>query len=85
MGHYSGRATISDGVNEGVFVVEIHTRPGENAIGVAWHVNIQGQMPHELRFPAAKALSVRLADGRHGVGTLVDPHLIRGAGKSPLA
>ncbi len=84
MANYSGPATISDGANEGVFEVEIHTRPGENRTDFAWHVNIQGRLPHDLRFPSGKALSVQLADGRQGVGTLVDPRLIRGAGASPF-
>jgi hypothetical protein len=83
MGHFSGPATISDGVNESTLDVEIHTRPGENATVAAWHVNIRGPLPRELRSPSGKTLSVLLADGRQGVGTLVDPHLIRGAGEPP--
>lgn len=85
MGHFLESATISDGVNEKVFEVEIFTRPGENALVTAWHVQIQGQVPHELRFPSGKTVSVRLADGREGVGTLVDPHLIRGVGQPPCS
>ena len=81
--HFSGRATISDGVTEGVFDIEIHTRHGENATVAAWHVNIQGRLPQEMRVPYGKALSVQLADGRQGVGTLVDPNLIRGVGNPP--
>lgn len=83
MGHFAGRATISDGVNESVFDIEIHTRHSENATAAAWHVNIRGRLSHELRVPAGKTLSVRLADGRQGVGTLVDPNLIRGVGNPP--
>lgn len=82
-GGYAGPATISDGVVTSIHDVEIHTTPGENAKFAAWHVNIAGTMPHELRTPHEKALSVLLPDGRRGVGTLVDPHLIRGAGEPP--
>jgi hypothetical protein len=83
MGHYSGPATISDGLMTSSHDVEIHNTPRENAKLAAWHVNIKGTMPHELRTPHEKALSVLLPDGRRGVGTLVDPHLIRGAGEPP--
>lgn len=85
MGHYSGPATISDGVHESTLDVEIHTRPGENATVAAWHVNIRGRLPRELRFSLGKALSVVLADGSQGVGTLVDPRLIRGVGEPPCS
>jgi hypothetical protein len=83
VGHHAGPATISDGVHESVLDVEIHTRPAENASVAAWHVTIRGRLPQELRVPYGKALSVVLADGSRGVGTLVDPHLIRGAGEPP--
>lgn len=74
-GDYAGPATISDGVVTSIHDVEIHTTPRENVKFAAWHVNIAGTMPHELRTPQEKALSVLLPDGRRGVGTLVDPHL----------
>ncbi len=83
MGRHVGLATISDGVYERVLEVEIHTRPAEHAKAAAWHVTFRGKLPHQLRFPYGKALSVVLADGGRGVGTLVDPHVIRGAGQSP--
>ena len=83
MGHYAGPATISDGVNESVHDVEVHSTRRENARAPAWHVNIAGKVPHELRTPHDKPLLVLLPGGRSGVGTLVDPHLIRGAGESP--
>ena len=83
MGHHVGLATISDGVNESVLEVEIHTSPGQNASVAAWHVTIRGSLPQQLRVPYGKALSVVLADGSRGVGTLVDAHLIRGAGEPP--
>lgn len=82
-GGYAGPATISDGVASSVRDVELHITPGENAKVGAWHVRVAGLLPHELRTPHDKALSVLLPDGRRGVGTLVDPHLIRGAGEPP--
>ena len=84
MGHYCGPATLSDGVDECRHNVEVHTRPGEDGIVAAWHVVIEGRLPRELRFPYGKALSVLLSDGTRGVGTLVDPQLIRGAGEPPF-
>jgi len=83
MGHYAGLATISDGVVTSVHDVEVHTTPSGNAKVAAWHVRIAGTLPRELRLPHEKAFSVLLPDGRRGVGTLVDPHLIRGAGEPP--
>lgn len=83
MGHFAGPATISDGVHESTLDVEIHTRPGKHAIAAAWHVTIRGPLPRELRSPFGKTLAVLLGDGSRGVGTLVDPHLIRGAGEPP--
>ncbi len=84
MGHFVGPATISDGVQESLVEVEIHSSPDKNATDEAWHVNIKGLLPKDLRLPCGKTLSVRLADGRQGVGTLVDPGLIRGAGEPPV-
>lgn len=81
--YHLGPATISDGVHECVLDVEIHTMAGRDASIPAWHVRIRGHMPHELRFPHGKALSVVVDGGERGVGTLVDPHLIRGAGAPP--
>ncbi len=83
MGHYHGPVTLSDGVNQSLHNVEIHSTPGDNANVAAWHVNIEGRLSVELRSPYGKALSVLLPSGTLGVGTLVDPHLIRGAGESP--
>ena len=80
---YAGPATISDGVASSVHDIELHITRGENAKVGAWHVRIAGSLPHELRTPHPKALSVLPPDGRRGVGTLVDPHLIRGAGEPP--
>lgn len=85
VGHHIGLATISDGVCESILEVEIHTRPGQAGTVAAWHVTIRGKLPHQLRSPHGKALSVVLADGSRGVGTLVDPHVIRGAGEPPCA
>lgn len=83
MTHYAGPATISDGVHDSTLDVEIHIRPGKNAVVAAWHVTIRGRLPQELRSPFGKALSVILANGSRGVGTLIDPLLIRGAGEPP--
>ena len=81
--HYSGPATISDGVIESLHDVEIHTRTREHRRAAAWHAIISGRLPAELRSPHGKTLSVRLPNGRQGVGVLVDPHLVRGAGEPP--
>ena len=81
--HDRGPATISDGMAESSHDVEIHTTVGRNAITAAWHVVIEGKLPKELRSPHGKTLSVRTASGGQGVGTLVDPSLIRGAGEPP--
>lgn len=81
--HYSGPATISDGVAESRHTVQIHVRTGRNAVTPAWHVVIEDKLPRELRSPHGKALYVRIGDGVQGVGTLVDPRLIRGAGEPP--
>lgn len=81
--HYCGPAMISDGVAEGSHDIEIHTRPGQNAIAGAWHVIIKDKLSRELRSPHGKTVSVRIASGGQGVGTLVDPRLIRGAGEPP--
>lgn len=83
MGHYVGLATISDGTHESDHDVELHTRPAANASTAAWHVTIRGTLPHQLRVPHGKAVSVVLEGGGRGVGTLVDPHLIRGVGEAP--
>lgn len=82
---YCGPATISDGVIESSHNVEMHIRIGANAISPAWHVVIDDQLPRELRSPHGKTLSVRIAGGVPGVGTLVDPRLIRGVGQPPTA
>ena len=84
MGHYCGPATISDGVSESLHDVEIHTMPAQRATAAAWHVVIAGRLPHELRIPNGKTLSVLLENGAKGVGTLVDPQVIRGAGDPPV-
>ncbi|MGH1490773.1 MAG: hypothetical protein ACRBK7_15510 [Acidimicrobiales bacterium] len=65
--------------------IEIHIRPGSNAIAAAWHVIIKDKLPNELRSPHGKTVSVRLESGGQGVGILVDPRLIRGAGEPPPA
>ena len=83
MGHYAGPVTISDGVNESSHDVEVHATRRRNAGVAAWHVVITGRLPADLRAPSGKTVSVLLPDGRRGVGTLVDPHLIRGAGEPP--
>jgi hypothetical protein len=83
MEHYSGEVTISDGTHESTFDVEIHTRQAENSAVAAWHVIVQGHLPPDLRIPPGKALAVVLPDGSRGVGTLVDPHIIRGVGEPP--
>ncbi len=82
-GHYSGPATISDGAAESSHNIEIYIRTGQNAVSAAWHVIIKNGLPRELRSPCGKTLSVRIASGRRGVGTVVDPRLIRGVGKPP--
>lgn len=81
--YYSGPATISDGVAVSCHNVEIHARTGQNAITAAWHVVLKERLPRELGSPHGKTLSVRIANGGQGVGTLVDPRLIRGAGEPP--
>ncbi len=81
--YHLGPATISDGEHECVLEVEIHTMEGRDAATPAWHVTIRGQLPHEMRFPDGKALSVVIEGGQRGVGTLVDPRLIRGVGEPP--
>ena len=80
---YCGPATISDGVTESLHEVEIHTRASENARTAGWHVIITGRLPAELRTPHGRALAVILPSGGRGVGVLVDPHLVRGAGEPP--
>ena len=83
MEDYCGPATISDGTTESLHDVEIHTRASEHARAAAWHAIITGRLPAELRSPYGKALFVRLPSGGQGVGVLVDPHLLRGAGDPP--
>ena len=83
VGHHVGPATISDGVHDLVVDVELHTQLGPGGTVAGWHVTIRGTLSHELRSPHGKALSVVLANGSRGVGTLVDPHVIRGAGDPP--
>ena len=82
--HYIGSATISDGTTESSHFVEIHVRTGENAVTPAWHVVVKDSLPKELRSSYGKTLSVRIATGVPGVGTLVDPRLIRGTGEPPF-
>lgn len=83
--HYSGPAMISDGVVESSHDIEIHTRSRENARAATWHAIITGRLPAELRSPHGKTLAVRLPNGEQGVGVLVDPHLVRGAGEPPAS
>ena len=80
---YEGSATITDGAASSVHEIEVHTTPADNAKSPAWHVRVSGKMPRDLMTPYNKALSIVLPDGRTGVGTLVDPSIIRGAGDPP--
>jgi hypothetical protein len=73
MGHHRGPVTLSDGVNQSLHAVEIHSSPRENVNVAAWQVIIRGRLPVELRTPDGRAFTVILPGGTLGVGTLVYP------------
>lgn len=81
--HYNGTVTISDGTAESAHEVEIYIRTGHHAIAAAWHVILKDKLSTNLCSPIGKAVSIRIANGVQGVGTVIDPGHIRGVGAPP--
>lgn len=81
--YYCGPATLSDGTVDANHEVEIFVRTGGHATVMAWHVVLKEKLPPELRSPHGKTVSVRIGNGAEGLGTMVDPRHIRGAGQPP--